>query len=216
MNNDRQYIIVEGVIGVGKTALCKMIGQRLNAQTVLEKHDENPFLADFYKDPRRYAFQTELFFLLSRYRQQVDEIPQSDLFAQHTVTDYLFSKSRIFSSITLDEREQTLFNSTANLLESDIPVPDLVIYLQSSPQRLLRNIKLRDREYERGMNPDYIETLVEAYNHHFFRYSASDLVIVNASTLDFVRQPDQFEDLYERVMNAPGGLSYYNPATGDN
>jgi deoxyadenosine/deoxycytidine kinase len=215
VSSERQYIIIEGVIGVGKTTLANMIGERLGAQAVMEKHDENPFLADFYKDPRRYAFQTELFFLLSRYRQQVDEIRQSDLFAQSLVADYLFSKSRIFAAITLDEREQTLFNTTANLLERDIPVPDLVVYLQSSTQRLLRNIKLRDREYERGMNPEYIEALVEAYNHHFFRYDASDLMIVNATTLDFVRNPNQFDDLFNQIMNATGGLSYYNPVTED-
>ncbi len=213
MTNERQYIIIEGVIGVGKTTLADMIGKRLGAQIIREQHDENPFLADFYKEPRRFAFQTELFFLLSRYRQQVDEIRQSDLFAQSIVTDYLFNKSRIFAAITLDEREQTLFNTTANVLERDIPVPDLVVYLQSNTQRLMRNIKLRDRDYERGMNPEYIEALVEAYNHHFFRYSASDLMIINATTLDFVHNPNQFEDLFDQIMNAPGGLSYYNPVT---
>jgi len=213
VTNERQYIIIEGVIGVGKTTLADMIGKRLGAQIIREQHDENPFLADFYKEPRRFAFQTELFFLLSRYRQQVDEIRQSDLFAQSIVTDYLFNKSRIFAAITLDEREQTLFNTTANVLERDIPVPDLVVYLQSNTQRLMRNIKLRDRDYERGMNPEYIEALVEAYNHHFFRYSASDLMIINATTLDFVHNPNQFEDLFDQIMNAPGGLSYYNPVT---
>ncbi len=213
MSSERQYIIIEGVIGVGKTTLADMISKRLSAQLVVEQHEENPFLADFYKDPRRYAFQTELFFLLSRHRQQVDELRQSDLFAQHLVTDYLFSKSRIFAAITLEEREVTLFNTVAHLLERDAPIPDLVVYLQSNTQRLMRNIRLRDREYERGMNPEYIEALVEAYNHHFFRYKASDLMIVNATTLDFVRNPDQFEDLFNQIMNAPGGLSYYNPAT---
>ncbi|MBS1260772.1 MAG: Deoxyguanosine kinase [Calditrichaeota bacterium] len=212
--SERQYIVVEGVIGVGKTTLVEKMCNRLNnAQPVVEKHDANPFLADFYRDPRRYAFQTELFFLLNRYRQQVDELRQADLFARHIVADYLFSKSRIFASITLEEREQTLFNTVAGLLERDIPPPDLVVFLQSNTQRLMRNIRVRDRDYERSMNPDYIEALVEAYNHHFFRYKASDLLIVNATALDFVGNPDQFNDLFAHIMNAPEGVSYYNPAT---
>ena len=212
--NERQYIVIEGVIGAGKTTLSRMISERLNARLILEQHEQNPFLVDFYKDPQRYAFQTELFFLLSRYRQQIDEFAQTDLFQSHLISDYHFAKNRIFASITLDEREWKLYEMLVTLLERDVVVPDLVVYLQSNPQRLMRNIRVRDRDYERTMNPDYIEALVEAYNHLFFRYDASPLLVVNASELDFVRHESQFEDLFERIMNAPDGTTYYNPSTG--
>lgn len=211
--SERNYIVIEGVIGAGKTTLAEKITERLDAKLVLEQHELNPFLADFYRDPKHYAFQTELFFLLSRYRQQTEELSQTDLFQQYVISDYHFAKNRIFSSITLDERETTLYETLYGLLERDIAVPDLVVYLQSSPQRLMRNIRMRDREYERTMNPEYIEALVEAYNHFFFRYDASPLLLVNTTEIDFVRNPAQFEDLFDRIMDAPNGTTYYNPAS---
>lgn len=207
-----QYIIIEGVIGAGKTTLAEKIAERINAKLILEQHEQNPFLVDFYKDPSRYAFQTELFFLLSRYRQQTEEITQGDLFQNLLISDYHFAKNRIFASITLDEREHVLYDTLINVLERDIAVPDLVVYLQSSPQRLMRNIRLRDRDYERSMNQDYIEALVEAYNHFFFRYDASPLIVVNSTEIDFVRNGHQFEDLVDRILDAPEGTTFYNPA----
>lgn len=211
--SERNYIVIEGVIGAGKTTLAEKISERLNGKLVLEQHEQNPFLSDFYRDPKHYAFQTELFFLLSRYRQQTEELAQPDLFQQYVISDYHFAKNRIFSTITLDEREHVLYDTLINLLERDIAVPDLVVYLQSSPQRLMRNIRMRDREYERTMNPEYIEALVEAYNHFFFRYDASPLLLVNTTEIDFVRNPAQFEDLFDRIMDAPDGTTYYNPAS---
>lgn len=210
---DRRYIVVEGVIGAGKTTLVKRLAERLDGQIVLEQHEMNPFLVDFYKDPARYAFQTELFFLLSRYRQQTEELSQRDLFQDFVVSDYHFAKNRIFASITLDEREHVLYDTLINVLEKDIAVPDLVVYLQSSPQRLMRNIRLRDRDYERSMNPEYIEALVEAYNHFFFRYDASPLLVVNSTEIDFVHNASQFEDLFQRILEAPDGTTFYNPAS---
>lgn len=212
--NQRNYIVIEGVIGAGKSCLAEMLSKRLDAYLVHEKHEENPFLIDFYKDPQRYAFQTELFFLLSRYRQQMEEFSQTDLFHQYIISDYHFSKNVIFASINLDERDLGLYKHVAALLEKDIAIPDMVVYLQSSPERLMRNIRLRDRPYERNMDPRYIESLVEAYNHFFFRYQNSPLLIVNATEIDFVDHPDQFEDLFQRLIEAPDGTSHYNPAGG--
>lgn len=212
--NERQYIVIEGVIGVGKTTLARMLAERLDGRLILEQHEQNPFLVDFYQDPQRFAFQTELFFLLNRYRQQTEEVVQPDLFQRHLIADYHFVKNRIFAGITLDEREWKLYEMLLNLLERDVAVPDLVVYLQSNTQRLIRNIRIRDREYERTMNPAYIQELVESYNHFFFRYDASPLLVVNASELDFIHNEDQFKDLFERIMHAPEGTTYYNPVTG--
>lgn len=212
---ERRYIVIEGGIGAGKTSLVKMLAQRLDARLIIEKHEENPFLKDFYHDPEHYAFQTEMFFLLSRYRQQTTQVTQPDLFQQYLISDYLFAKNRLFAHITLDDRELALYEHIYSLLEREIALPDMVVYLQSSPERLMRNIRLRDRSYERNMNPDYIKSLVEVYNHFFFHYEATPLLVVNSTELDFVKHPSQFEDLFRRIIEAPDGISFYNPAGGD-
>lgn len=213
--SEKSYIVIEGVIGVGKTSLTRLLAEHLDARMIIEQHEENPFLKDFYLDPERYAFQTELFFLLSRYRQQTEHFAQPDLFQKYLVSDYHFSKNRIFAHITLDDREFKLYEHVYSLLERDITTPDLVVYLQSNPQRLMKNIQLRDRSYERDMNPRYIESLVEAYNHFFFHYDASPLLVVNATKIDFVNNGGQLKDLINRIMDAPAGTTYYNPGGGD-
>ncbi|MDP8208658.1 MAG: deoxynucleoside kinase [Candidatus Electryonea clarkiae] len=212
--SERNYIVVEGVIGAGKSSLSEKLAEALEARRIVENHEENPFLAEFYRDPARYAFQTELFFLLSRYRIQTEQFSQPDLFQKYLISDYLFAKNRIFAHITLEERELALFELVYSMLEKNIKTPDLVIYLQSSTQRLMQNIRIRDREYERNINPAYVESLVEAYNHYFFHYEQSSLLIINATNLDFIKHPDQFQDLFERILNAPEGTSYYNPSEG--
>ncbi len=204
------YIAVEGVIGAGKTSLATILAKRLNGRLILEKHDENPFLVDFYRDPARYAFQTQMFFLLSRYRQQLD-LHQRDLFHRVAVADYIFQKDRIFAVLTLDEREYALYEKVARLLERDILKPDLVIYLQASTKRLMTNIKRRGRPYEKSISEDYIRSLVEAYNHFFFHYTATPLLIVNMEGLDFVHNKEQLEDLMAQIMMPLGGTKYYNP-----
>jgi deoxyadenosine/deoxycytidine kinase len=189
---DLQYLVIDGVIGVGKTTLTRMLVEYFNARIVLEQHDKNPFLEDFYRDPKHYAFQTQLFFLLNRYRQQ-QTIPQRDLFQQMIISDYLFAKDKIFAYLTLEARELQLYEKMLPLLERDIPQPDLVIYLQSKPARLMENIKLRNRFYEKNISVEYIESLNNAYHHFFSHYHATPLLEINCTELDFVKKKEDFD-----------------------
>lgn len=206
-----KYICIEGVIGVGKTSLTRMLGEYLNAQVVYEQPEENPFLQDFYRDPRRYAFQTQLFFLLSRYRQQQESF-QTDLFYEYTVSDYLFAKDRIFAHLNLEDRELFLYDRVASLLEKDILKPDLVVYLQSTPERLMSNIRNRGRTYEKHMSEEYIRSLNEAYNRFFFHYNETPLLVINSTVIDFVHNKEDFDDLVRQIMRSHSGIEYYSPA----
>lgn len=208
--SEKRYMVIEGVIGVGKTSLAEILAQRLQGQLMLEHPEENPFLENFYADPRRYAFQTQLFFLLSRYRQQ-QELPQLDFFHPILIADYLFAKDKIFAYINLSEAELLLYERVMEILEPRIRKPDLVIYLQSSTERLMRNIRLRNRPYERPMAEDYIRTLNEAYNQFFFNYNETPLLIVNATRLDFVKNESDLEALVAEIMKERTGTSFYNP-----
>jgi deoxyguanosine kinase len=205
------YIAIEGVIGAGKTTLAQMVAERLGARIVLERFEVNPFLQKFYEDPERYAFQTQIYFLLSRYRQQ-QEIYQVDLFHSHIVSDYIFEKDKIFAYLTLRDDELKLYESLLGTIEKSVPQPDLVIYLQSSVERLMSNIRKRGREIEKNMSEEYIKELNEAYNYFFFRYKSAHLLIVKATDIDFVNNADHFEDLMEQILRpnkAP--VEYYNP-----
>jgi len=205
-----QYLAIEGVIGVGKTSLATILADYFGARLFLEKHEENPFLKDFYQNPRQFAFPTQLFFLLNRYRQQ-QEIPQRDLFHDMLVSDYIFAKDRIFASINLEDRELFLYDKVASMLEQDITRPDLVIYLQSSTERLLANIKIRNRDYERHVTEEYIRALNEAYNRFFFNYKDSPLLIINATKIDFVNSKQDLEDLIAQLQRPISGTQYYSP-----
>ena len=205
-----QYLAIEGVIGAGKTSLAARMAERFGARLLLEQHEENPFLVDFYRDPGRFAFSTQMFFLLSRYRQQ-QELPQQDLFHDLLVADYLVAKDRIFATLTLEERELALYDKVARLLERDILKPDLVVYLQMSTERLMKNIKLRDRSYEREMEEEYIRNLNEAYNRFFFNYTDTPLLVINATTIDFVHREKDFEDLVAQLNRPISGVQYYSP-----
>lgn len=207
-----KYVCIEGVIGVGKTSLTTLLGEYLNAQMIYEQPEENPFLQDFYRDPKRFAFQTQLFFLLSRYRQQQESF-QTDLFYQYTVSDYLFAKDRIFAHLNLEDRELYLYDRVASLLERDIPKPDLVVYLQSKTDRLLENIRRRGRSYEKGISVDYIRSLNEAYNRFFFHYNDTPLLVINATEIDFVNNRNDLLDLINRIMRSHSGIEYYSPAS---
>lgn len=206
-----RYIAIEGVIGAGKTTLTKSLGERLGARVVLERFEENPFLEKFYEDPDRYAFQTQIFFLLSRYKQQQD-LFQVDLFHQYLVTDYIFEKDKIFAYLNLADDELKLYETLAASIEHNVPTPDLVVYLQSSVDRLMANIKNRSRRIEENLSVEYIRDLNEAYNYFFFRYKGAPLLIVNATEIDFVNNRSDFEDLVDEILKPTRPpVEYYNP-----
>src|SRR5438105_8064528 len=174
---ENRYVAVEGVIGVGKTSLAKLLSERLQAQLVLEEVEENPFLKDFYRDRARFAFQTQMHFLFSRFQQQRG-LRQMELFAgERLVSDYLFQKDRIFASLNLSERELVLYEKLVGWLELDVMKPDVVVYLQGSPDVLMERIARRARPFEREMQRDYIRQLVEAYNYFFFHYLDGPLLV---------------------------------------
>ncbi len=206
-----QYIAIEGVIGVGKTSLTKKLSDHFGGRILLEQHEENPFLKDFYNNPRQFAFPVQLFFLLSRYRQQ-QEIPQRELFQDLLVTDYMFAKDRIFASLNLEDRELILYDKVALMLERDILKPDLAIYLQSNTERLMSNIRKRNRNYEKTIASEYIRSLNEGYNRFFLNYSDSPLLIVNSTEIDFVNKEEDFEDLIHQIARPISGTQYYSPA----
>lgn len=205
------YICVEGVIGAGKTSLCYLLSERFNARTILEEAEENPFLSKFYADRRMFAFQTQLWFLVSRYKQLSMMVAQQDLFHQVTISDYMFAKDRIFANINLEEDELTLYNQITRVMESSITQPDLVVYLQCSTDVLLKRIEKRGRSFEFNMDRDYIDLLNQAYNHFFFHYSSTPLLIINTNDIDFVNCASDFDELVEQIIRAKNGTSYYQP-----
>jgi deoxyguanosine kinase len=207
-----RYVAIEGVIGAGKTSLAKLLSERLAARLVLERFEENPFLPKFYEDQERFAFQTQMFFLLSRFKQQ-QELFQTELFHNFLITDYIFEKDKIFAYLNLADDELRLYETLVSSIERSIPTPDLVVYIQCNVERLMANIRRRGRQIEVNMAEQYIRDLNEAYNYFFFRYKAAPLLIVNATQIDFVNNKDDFDDLVREIFRpnkAP--VEYYNPA----
>ncbi|AFE08569.1 deoxynucleoside kinase [Corallococcus sp. CA054B] len=207
---DHRYIVVEGPIGVGKTSLTNLLTERLGSRRILEVVEENPFLSSFYADRQKFAFQTQVFFLLSRFRQQ-QELFQQDLFRSVTVSDYLFAKDRIFANLTLASDELALYDRVFEALGPRVPQPDLVIYLQAQLDVLLHRIKKRGREFERKFDAGYLESLTHAYNDFFAHYQDTPLLVVNTSDIDFVHNEDDREDLLKTIANAKSGVQHYTP-----
>ena len=209
-DGENRYIVVEGVIGAGKTSLTRMLAERLSARLLLEEVEENPFLKDFYTDRARYAFQTQMHFLFSRYQQQ-RELRQQDLFREKTVSDYLFQKDRIFANLNLSDKELSLYEKVVSWLELEVTRPDVVVYLQAGTDTLLERVARRGRSFERDMDRDYMQALNEAYNYFFFHYSEAPTLIVNTNGIDFVKHRADLEDLEARILAHHEGTVYYTP-----
>jgi deoxyadenosine/deoxycytidine kinase len=211
VSKEIKYIAVEGVIGAGKTALAKKLKTRLEAKLILEQFEANPFLEKFYNDRKRFAFQTQMFFLVNRFKQQ-EELNQEDLFNNFIICDYIFDKDKIFAYLNLSAEELKLYESVFPLLSRNLRKPDLVVYLQSNVDRLMFNIKKRSRSIERNLTRNYIEELSEAYNHFFFRYNSTPLLIVNSSDIDFVNNDNDFDELFREIFREERGpIEYFNP-----
>ncbi len=207
---DHRYIVVEGPIGVGKSSLTNILAERFHARRVMEVVEENPFLSSFYGDKAKFAFQTQMFFLLSRFKQQ-QELFQQDLFSAVTVSDYLFAKDRIFAHLTLDPNELALYERVFEALGPRVTKPDLVIYLQARNDVLMSRIRKRGREFERRFDPAYLEDLCSRYNDFFFHYVDTPLLVVNTSDIDFVNNAEDLENLINVVRQTKKGTHHYQP-----
>ncbi|HEY3045178.1 MAG TPA: deoxynucleoside kinase [Vicinamibacterales bacterium] len=209
-----RHIAIEGPIGAGKTALAERLGTRLDATVVLEEPD-NPFLADFYADRPGSALQAQLFYLLSRHRQQT-ALRQTDLFSQITIADYLFDRDKIFAYLNLDDNELFIYQRLYDLLARDVPSPDLVVFLQAPTDVLLRRVHTRRRDPESvALQPDddYLRELNEAYHHFFFHYNATPLLVVETSQFDSDGNDEALDHLIKQIHSMGPGTRYYVPRT---
>ena len=205
---EHRYIVVEGPIGVGKTTLTHLLTERFQGRRVLEVVEENPFLSNFYEDRDKYGFQTQIFFLLSRFRQQ-QELFQQELFSRLTVSDYLFAKDRIFAQLNLDTNELSLYDRVYDELGTRVAKPDLVIYLQARLYVLLARIRKRGREFERQFDAAYLTSLVESYNRFFHTYRDTPLLWVDTSELDFVSNEEHQEQIIRVINETREGVRYW-------
>ncbi len=204
-----RHLAVEGPIGVGKTSLVELLASRFEGVKILEDV-ANPFLEPFYRGRAGAAFQVQLFFLLSRHQQHV-ELAQMELFTRLVVADYTMPKDRIFAHMNLDDEEFRLYDRLYRLLTARLPKPDLVIYLEASVETCLKRIRIRGREYERGMDPNYLVRLKDAYNAFFFRYNETPLLVVNTDEIDFVNNPEDFDNLVLQIARVRQGTQVYVP-----
>ncbi len=207
-----RYVAIEGVIGVGKSQLASLLAKRFDLRLVLEDFEENPFLPRFYRNPSRWAFQTQIAFLTSRYRQ-LSTLRTLDLFHKGVVTDYSFDKDQIFAHMYLSGEEVYLYDKLYMQMETSTPRPDLIIYIQSSLERSLERIRERDLPYERGIDMDLLKRLQEAYMDYFFRYTKSPLLNVNIEQMDFERRPEDLDELSRIIVETDHyGITYFNPS----
>ena len=203
-----RYIAFEGPVGVGKSAVATRVAERLDANAVLEEGD-NPFLPPFYRGKAGAAFQAELFFLLSRYRLQ-QELAQRDLFRQLTVSDFLFDRTRLYAYLNLDDSELLIYEKLWSVLGPGLPQPDLVVYLQAPTEVLARRLKARGSE-ARELSDEYLGELNRAYNHFFFNYTSTPLLVVNTAEVDFVSHDEDVDDLVRQLKGMGKGTQYYVP-----
>ena len=205
------HIAVEGTIGVGKTSLARILAEEIQGRLVLEEFEDNPFLKEFYQDRKRWAFQTQINFLISRYYQQL-RLQQIDMFADKIVSDYMFAKDKLFAQTSLDDNEMILYKELANIFEKNITPPDLVIFLQSDVDRLMENIKSRGRDYEKDIDWEYLSQLHEIYNQYFLSYDKSNLLLINSNNIDFVNNKDDLKQILDVIRTPFSGTKFFNPA----
>ena len=205
-----RFIAIEGAIGAGKTSLVNFLGEQYDAHLILEDNDSNPFISQFYEDKEAYSFQTQVFFLLSRYNQYM-QLAQRDLFNSVVVIDYLFQRDKVFARLNLEDHEFSLYEQIFNLIDTKVPKPDLVIYLQASTEVLQERVAKRGREYEAFMDPDYLDSVNKAFNNFFFYYSETPLLVINTNEIDFVEKKCDLDELIKKVNSHKIGREYYNP-----
>ncbi|MFA6015735.1 MAG: deoxynucleoside kinase [Gallionellaceae bacterium] len=204
-----RYIVVEGPIGVGKTSLTLRLAEHLDAKTLLEKPQDNPFLARFYQDSARYALPTQLFFFFQRINEMRD-MAQLDLFSARTVSDYLFEKDTLFARLTLSDDEFKLYQSISKSIAPVATAPDLVIYLQASTDTLIERVQRRGLRYERTISDDYLSKLARSYGEFFHHYNAAPLLVVNSDNLNFIDQDEDFALLLQRIENMRGPREFFS------
>ncbi len=205
-----RYIAIEGPIGVGKSSLARMLGERFEVEPVFEPVEENPFLESFYRDPAAFAFQAHMFFLVSRYKQ-LSALTQTDLFRGVTICDYIMERDLIFAKLNLDDSEYRLYIEIYHQLVKQVPTPDLAVYLQADTLTLMKRISRRNRDAERGVAEEYIERVNRAFNEFFFNYRGGPLLIINTSNIDFVSNEEDFEKLVKKVRSDIQGVEFFNP-----
>lgn len=209
-----RFIAIDGVIGVGKTSLARILSQKLGAHLIEELYGENPFLARFYENPVAYAFQTQLFFLLSRVRQFQDAFVQNDLFQHIIVSDYTFEKDRIFALQNLTESELSMYDAVSDALSKNFPTPDLIVYLQADVPTLLDRISHRGRTMEKAIEGNYLRDLLERYDHHFWHYTKAPVLIINTNGIDFVHNENHLKQVLGAIASAPLQTTYFAPEGG--
>ena len=208
--SQKNYIVVEGPLGVGKTSFAMLLAEKINGKAILEETEGNPFLFNFYKDPKKFAFQTQIFFMLRRF-QKHEEINQIDIFKRVVISDFLFDKDRIFARLTLDDREFSLYEQIFHLLKTRTLKPNLVIFLQAKTGILKERIKKRNRDYEKSINMKYLDQINQAFNEFFFHYTETPLLVIDASEIDFVNVPADLDNLIVEIEKMEKGTKYYVP-----